>query len=819
MAKKDIDLSFLNTALNRGTAQRIQDDLDNAYKKTYYSDNRDAKYIDSIRRIMDRDLNGLIDRTRLRNSGNSISDLYSRTLANNDEDLVREFKQALSDESMLSDLMDMYSQNAVQRDLDREIDVVCKYVPKLEEALDIKADHVMCADHFNQDNMEITRLTNAGGKEVDQNDGSGMGSADTARADIDSFKKKYLLRELADKCYRKTAKYGEQFVYVVSYNKALKRLVRRTGNQGLMIESAVLNEETISQELQCDSFSAFYGNVDEKKGLTESVYFQETATPSFLPTDPILESYDQIQVEINTTGVIPTAFAEAQTKRRVIMESSILFDDSEPVEQPINEAIDGIASSGKMLSNNSYLRNMKQEFKKFAKGGTMKSPTRLAVDGFVDQKGAKKRVEEELNIPGCIVKLLDHTMVKILKIDETILGYYYIECNRDMDNNQTTFSSTLGGLRPRRSTRDRDNMERPSMDDQVLMKISRAIAQKIDTKFINANQDLAEEIYAILKYNADHGDGKVSRIRVSFIPPDDIVHVYFDINEKTHRGISDLSKSLFPAKLLSCLYISNTIALLTRGYDKRIYQVRQTVDTNIQAVLLSVINQIKQSNFNLRQIENMNNILNITGRFNDLVIPQNQNGESPVNFEVMPGQNIEIKSEFMQMLEEMAVNLTGVSLEMVNSRYQEQTATHITMSNSRFLIKIYDRQIKYQDFLSEIFTRIYQCEYGVEDELEVRLPAPVMLNFTNTSQILSVANELINNIVLMKMGAQQTDELLKNEFVSGLMNHFFKSFLPVEKINQIFDDARVELATKKEKLAMAQQGAMGGGIGGSQPGY
>ena len=815
MAKKDNDLSFLNQALNKNIAQSVQKDLDTAYKKTYYSDNRDAKYIDSIRRIMDRDLNGLMDRSRLRNSGNSISDLYSRTLANNDDDMVREFKQALSDESMLSDLMDMYSQNAVQRDLDREIDVVCKYIPKLDEAMDIKADHVLCADHFNQDNMEITRLTNAGGKENDQTDGSGMGSTDTTSADIESFKKKYLLRELADKCYRKTAKYGEQFVYIVAYNKALKRLVRRTGNQGLMIESTILNENTISANMNCERFKVYYGIQEQGMNLREDCYFDDEQNPSNLSV--IKEKYEDLEVEINTTGVIPTAFAEAQTKRRIIKESSILFDDSDPEEAALTEAATpkGIASSGEMLSNNSYLRNMNQEFKKFAKGGTMKSPQRLAIDGFVDAKGAKKKAEEEINVPGCIVKLLYHNMVKILKIDETILGYYYIECNRDMDTNQTTFSSTLGGLRPRRSTRDRENMDRPSMDDQVLMKIARSISQKIDTKFINSNQDLAEEIYAILKYNADHGDGKVSRIRVSFIPPEDIVHVYFDINEKTHRGISDLQKSLFPAKLLSCLYISNTLALLTRGYDKRIYQVRQTVDTNIQAVLLSVINQIKQSNFNLRQIENMNNILNITGRFNDLVIPQNQNGESPVNFEVMPGQNIEIKTEFMQMLEEMAVNLTGVSLEMVNSRYSEQTATHITMSNSRFLIKIYDRQIKYQDFLSEIFTRIYQCEYGVEDELEVRLPAPVMLNFTNTSQILSVANELIQNIILMKMGAQQTDEMLKNEFTSGLMQHFFKSFLPVEKINQIYEDARVEMAIKKDKLMQQQQGGMGGG----QPGY
>ena len=351
-------------------------------------------------------------------------------------------------------------------------------------------------------------------------------------------------------------------------------------------------------------------------------------------------------------------------------------------------------------------------------------------------------------------------------------------------------------------------------DNAVLLKIAKQISQKIDAKFINANQDLAQEIYTILKFNADHANGKVSKIRISFIPPEDIVHSYFDLNEKTHRGKSDLERSLFPAKLYSCLYISNTIALLTRGYDKRVYHVRQAVDTNITAVLLNVINQIKQSNFNLRQIENMNNILNITGRFNDLVIPQNANGESPVSFEVMPGQNVEIKTEFMNTLEEMAINQTGVSLEMVNSRTMENTATHITMTNTRFLIKIYNRQIQYEQILSRLFTMIYQNEYDSNNTVEVELPPPVMLNFTNTSQIIAVANELIQNIVTMKMGTEQ-DEQVKQAFLGKLMRFYFKSFLPLDEIDKMADDAKVDVEAKRQ----AGDQGMGNDMGGGQPMY
>ena len=809
MAKKNkVDLSFLNPTLNKNLATSVQDNIDHAYKQTYFSDNRDSKLIDNLRRKADRDLNALMDRTKMRNNGHSISDLYARTLALNDDDTIMEFKHALQDESMLADLMDMYSQNAVQRDIDREIDVVCKYVPKLEEALDIKADHVLCADHFSQDAVTITPITN----ETSKNDTENLNTQYSAKSDIDAFKKKYRLKELTDELYKKTAKYGEQFVYIVSYNKALKRLMQKTQNSQLLAEEHIITEDAFNNAVSSinESFIASYTN---DISINEAVTFSDSVNNIINSED-----YENIEIEINTTGVIPGILYEAQNTRRILKETSNLFNDQEITS--LNEARKLGANNDTLLSNNSYLRNMKTEFKKFSKeGGKLKSPTKLDMDGFTDKKQTKKKEEDIINIPGCIVRLLDHTMVKVLRIDETVLGYYFIECNRDMDNHQTTFSSTLGGLKPRRSVRDRENMDRPPMDDQVLMKVARQISRKIDAKFVNSNQDLAKEIYTILKYNADHGDGKVSKIRVSFLPPNDVVHVYFDINKKTWRGKSDLQKSLFPAKLLSCLYISNTIALLTRGYDKRIYQVRQTVDTNIQAVLLSVINQIKQSNFNLRQIENMNNILNVTGRFNDIVIPQNVNGESPVNFEVLPGQNIEIKSEFMSMLEEMAINLTGVSLEMVNTRLQEQTATHITMTNSRFLIKIHDRQIKYQDFLSEIYTKIYQNEYGIEDELEVTLPPPAMLNFTNTSQLIGAANELIQNIVLMKLGGLDSqNEALKAELTGGLMEYYFKTFLPMEEINKIYDESIINIVNNAERASIRQQVAQQimGGAGNQQ---
>lgn len=787
------DAVQMNTALNKGLAKKLQNNIDDIYRSTYFSDNDNDKYLSSIRRKMDTELNDLMDRIKNSNGGVNISDLYARTLASSDDNSMKELRKTLEDDSLLTDIMDIYSQNVIVRDMDKEIDTVCKYMPKLEEALDIKADNVLSADHFNDDATHITKITN------NTNSDDTAVNKDRGQMDMDSFIKKYDLKNFKQRLYKKTAKYGEQFVYIISYNKALGRLTEREIDGQVVTESALLEEvDTLESSLDRVQFGF---NIE--KDNYQFSELNESGMPIEDMVDRNSEKYNNVEVEFNQTGVIPSIIREQLNIRRVIRETT----------EPILERDQGLGYTKKTyLSSMVFAKNNEKRYKKaLDQGGELIPPTSLTMDGLKDpDEDKRKRYENTpIDIPGCIVELLEHSLVKPLYINNMCLGYYYVESNTPMSyEDQMTFTSTLGGLRPRRTARENQNMSVDQTDSQVLMKIAKQISDRIDKKFINANQDLAQEIYTILKYNADHGGSNTTKIRITFIPPQDIEHVYFEFDEKKKRGVSDLHRSLFTAKLYSCIYISNVIALLTRGYDKRIYHVRQAVDQNITSVLMTVINQIKRSNFNLRQIENMNNILNITGRFNDMVIPQNANGESPISFEVMPGQNIDVKNEFMQMLEEMAVNQTGVSLEMVNSRYQEQTATHLTQTNARFLIKVYGRQKQYEELLSKIYTKIYNYEYGNSDVLKVELPPPIMLNFQNTSQILAVANEVIQNIVLMKMPTEQ-NEMIKTNFSGKLMEYYLKTCLPMDDINKLYDEAMMDY---KSQLPLQDPNSMGGGM-------
>lgn len=800
------ELPIVSMDTNKKIAGSIQANIDDLYKNTYFTNNDNSKYIDSIKRKMDDDLEGLIDKAKAQNGGTNMADLYARTLARNDTDSLNEIRSALEDETVLADIMDIYSQNALVRDLDREIDTVCKYMPKLDEALDIKKDNVLSADHFNDDAVRIS-IENVAGAGI-TNDNNNKSEADGS--DLELFARKYDLEAFRNELYSKTAKYGEQFVYIVPYKRALEKLIARTDGASLLSEEGILTEESINEGLQSinETLSFRYTDTDESKLKSfgaQELYDLSESTLSDSSLEGLKSNnieYSGLDIEINKTGVIPGIIAQECNMRRIFSETVSLFG-----EESLGSARNAY------LSNSLYFKNINKKLKKAAQGGTLEGPTSLADDGLKDlDEPTKASDAEQLEIPGAVFEILEHDRVKPIYINNTCLGYYYIEMNDPNGGNaeeQMTFTSTLGGMRPRRTARENEaNGGTSTQDNEVLMKIARKIAQRIDKKFINSNQDIAKEIYTVLKYNADN-NGKTTKLRISFIPPSDIIHSYFELNKKTHRGVSDIVKSLFPAKLYTCLYISNTIALLTRGYDKRLYHVKQTIDTNITSVLLNVINQIKRSNFNLRQIENMNNIMNVTGRFNDLVIPQNANGESPVSFEIMPGQNVEVKTEFMNMLEEMAVNQTGVSLEMVNSRYQESTATHLTMSNARFLIKVYARQKLYEPILSAIYTKLYQYEYNTNSIVKVELPPPIMLNFTNTSQILSMSQELIQNIVQMKFGSSQNEQE-KLAFTSLLMEYYYDSFLPMDKINAMADKAKAKTAANKPVSAGMDGGDMGG---------
>ena len=766
---------------------KINELIDTQYADIYLNP-RDTNHILKQNRDNIQDIIQKISNNNMTNTGNSnMSMLYQKTIIDNNRpsktsDLVSKLNDTLSDRNTMNNIISIYTQNTLVRDIDREIDMVCKYMPKLDDALDTRREHVLSADHFTKDSIVI-KAAKEFNKETDAH----------IATNINTLKEKYNIDDfLENKVYRPTDKYGEAFIYIVPYRKAIEQLLKTRGTTAIsnMDNIPQMTSEAVDGFIESTVHDVIQANTEELDNLNsiiqESVseYSKDknySADEMKSINNMVSDSCDGLRIEINKSRIIESALRDRFNVYKAYRENGSLF---------FNEKTDTGISNSMSSSANTFANSAKDANSMAANGVTLVND--------LNQMNGTDNVTGKLKIPGCVVKALDHEMVKPLYIDDICLGYFYIECDKKMTFEKNTLSSATGGIRPGGVFRSTfDYYSNASNEFGAIKSIARNISMQIDAKFVNANQDLSKEIYSILKYNSTvDASGKISKITVTFIPPEDIVHSYFDLDPTTKRGVSGLMRSLFPAKLFSALYISNVIQFLTRGFDKRVYYVRQTVDTNISGVLMNVINQIQKSNYGLRQIESMSNVLNMLGRFNDLVIPRSASGDSPIDFEVIPGQQVEIKNDLMNMLEEMAVNATDVPFEVIQSRQQVDYATHLTMTNTKFLQKIYNRQGKTQKIFSKILTKIYNYEYNMDnnrsDEIVVVLPPPIYLNATNTAQILSSVTDLSQGIAASVVN-ENNDADLMNEFARQVRLKMVESLFPEGFIDKCLDDAKLAL--------------------------
>lgn len=787
MAKNKDDNTKSNIRFNalKKIAGLIQSNTDDIYKSTYYTDPENKRQLDNLKNNIDTSIKNILNNNINSTGEPNMSRFYERLFFNtqNDKDTVAEFEKIFGDNDFINNLSSSYMDNRWIKAIDNELDETLRYMPKLEEALQTLRDNVLSADSFNKDFLTLKPAID------------GDGSQDQFDHNIQDLKKNYDLLKLINDIYYDTSKYGETFIYCVPYEKAIQNLMdHKNDNRGIAIrsnynESTIILEDTINDTSEKIDMSRF--NLDKMSEDINDI---------------------NLNFEIDNSGILRSVIEsekDARDKRKMVNEQSLceqylmelgMTDIRNDGKAYAFDNVERYQVGGKLPEHHNFDKTLNDDME-------LPNIDSSASDGLVNTDKAKNVKLKSMN--GCIVKKLRRECVTPIMINDICLGYYYFEFDNNMaffDESQpsTGMVNTITGLRSNGRAEAYDVLQRR---DDAIRYVASMLATKIDTKFINDNQDLKREIYYILKYNDEfsNNEANMQNIRVSYIPPEDINHIYFELDENTGRGISDLNLALIPAKLWVAIYITNCLAIMTRGNDKRVYYVRQSVESNISKTLLKTVNEIKKSNFGIRQIQNINNVLNITGRFNDYIIPRGADGNSPIEFEVMQGQQIEIKTELLNLLEEAAINSTGVPLELIQSRQSPDYAMQLTMSNTKFLRFVYGRQSLFQQMIQPLLTKIYDIEYGTTDSIDVTLPPPLFINVTNTNQLIVNTSDFCNSIVEIFMGDSQ-DDVIKAKVGKKLKAYYLGSYVNMGIINSAIEEAKQEKAKEDAEAAAKDNG-------------
>ena len=734
-----------NVKQQEGLLSSIRKGLANLYGRTYYTppdgDSELTHLTDRINDSMGKIINDINYSTGL----SSISTLYAKAIDyQNDSKVVDGFDNLFKDMANDGSVYNVFFNNRSLRLFDAEIDMICKYMPMLEDALGVLCDNVISSDHFSKDFIFISdeNVSVENNKELFYNN-------------IKVLKDKYdLLIKFQDIIYN-TSKYGERFYYIVPYERAIKKLLDNPDNKFVTSHEAMsLTESGILKQTPAlkESGDVFVNTINKKE---QSLDVEFTFNMS-----------NSLSKEI-------VAHESAANRLKQIKESALNF----------NEAT---------TSTVSLVANDKLDASPFYDDTTS--------NGLIVAGDHRFNTKEDWGLNGCVFKELNRYKIIPVRIEDLILGYAYLENDRyglddDFPVSDTTTPVNAMGINVATDLEATKNSA--VISDSIVKTVASKLSAAIDTKFIKLNKDLSKEIYTVLKH--DLQAGKKNKYNVTFLPPDDVVHCYYKLDPDTYRGISDLYKSMIPAKLFIGLYITNTIGAMTRAQDRRVYYVKQSgIDTNISKILLTTIDQLKRQNFNIRQLESMKNVLNILGRFNDFVIPTDNSGNAPVQFEVMQGQQIDPQTDLMEKLQSMAVNSTDVPFEIVQARQSMDYAIQASMSNSRFLKKIYNRQTIANRFLSSIMTKLYRGEFNNPTAvIKVNLPTPMFLNLTNTNQIIQNANDVAQ--AAMEAFSDDLDDNAKQIFFNNLKGKMLESYIDMEMIMRVKEATKIEYAANQQQ--------------------
>lgn len=754
---------------NGGAGKYIEDinqKMDDLYQTTYMAtprNKRDAKNIsqdieDTIKRIIQRNPSSNVS---------SLTSMYSRLKLKkeqNDKATVETIADFFNNQNLTNGLLQDYMQNRWIKELDDEIDIICNYMPRLEDALDILKYATLTSDNYSKDFLNVTTMNfNKDEEAVFANK-------------FEALKKKYHLVEKISDYYDKTSKYGEQFVYRVPYSREIKTLLTR-------------KETSTKKVWNMDHVDSIMNHQHEVTILSEN---------GNITTEPIFES---------SGTQIPNEY------KNDLGNINVIIDNRGFLESAIQEHVDLLDNVPKHMSNSLHeqFHSSVSESSKLDKTieDDLEIPDSIiddtARDGLITSKKNNISDVEKIKVPGCIIRPLKRENLILIYVEDICLGYYYFEfkgVGQGFDGFSTKLSSrtNLAGD-PNCAIHKKTIEDKEDYASKLLNYIAGYLAEKIDSSFVNKNEDLQDEIYAVLKHNDLFNDvSTIETIKVTFIPAEDVTHFVFKKDPITHRGISDLMRGLIPAKLACCLMLTDAIGNMTRGYDRRVYYVKQNIETNISQTLLNVISQIKKSNFGLRQIESMNNILNIIGRFNDYVIPVGQNGESPIQFEIMQGQQIETNTELLDRLLDLAIGGI-VPRELIDTMRGIDFSSQITSTNIQFIRKIYNRQTILEEQLSEFFTCLYNYEYDTQIQITCKLPAPIFLQMNNINQILQTNVEYAESISQLEFEQDQSDEgnTKRAIFKKNLVRHNLASYIKINEIDQIKKKSELEFESIKKK--------------------
>lgn len=425
--------------------------------------------------------------------------------------------------------------------------------------------------------------------------------------------------------------------------------------------------------------------------------------------------------------------------------------------------------------------------------------TNMVFENVMSHDGLVTDVDKEFqNINGVYLKILPATKLIPIRIDRTVIGYYYISDLTRPDDAGERRNSGLSGYTLRSPSIGHDTF---SPDRMLCERLASKIINSFNLKFMRDNTALHQQIVAILeahKFNE-------SMMRFIYIPAENVCQC--TINEDgAGKGHSMLEGGLITARMYMFLKLYSLLFQINNS-SIRVYNLRSSgIDKNYKQFVQQTMRKFAARRITSNDIFNYRSSMTKVSGGSELIMPTGANNEAPLTIETIPAAEKPIDTDLLDKLHEEAINSTPVPAIMVkNGGVTEiEFAKEAELSNTRFMSFISSTKIDMNRDITMLYRKILRWETDIDpniiQDLKFVFHMPSAKTLSVTAEMISNFDaffQLASTTFLTKKEQQNADG--NDDPVSDIMRNYKKlligKYLPqidVEELEKLANDARKE---------------------------
>ena len=652
-----------------------------------------------------------------------------------------------------------------------DLKFITKFIPAIGEAVKTTLDSIVGSDDM------TTTIT----RNLVFDDSLSEEEKTRVTSEIERIEREEkLLKRLRNVVYKKTLVSGMHYVYAPPYKELFKEYDR-------LLKAGVIKNGIIVREPS--------NQARKSNGVGKNSGFNLSNNAVLAPVKESV-SIDTIMENLTNSKEFDQKELEGMRKNLESGNLSITTSDS-PF---LDEAIESIAALERY--DDMYMRDLNGYAATFGGVGKLDEKFYGTSDGTADPNTTGSK----FNTVGTYIKYIDASRIVPVKVYNQVVGYFHVHDMTASKKARTMASADnmlIGSVNLFANINMNDN-KKESAVRMITDVISDGILSNFSNRFVNNNLEFKKLIADCIVAN-----GMINNnLNIQFIPANHIIPFLVNENEDGF-GESILSDALFPARLLLDLLISKMLLYMNKSGNRTLAFVRKgPIDVSSANHIQRVLRQLQESNITFGDLLSTNLSFAKFAPYGNIQIPTARNGDRLVDFETQEGQTVELKPEFEDWLEKMAIMGTGVPSVILEYTDAADYAKSLVTANIKFAGRIATLQSDLEEATTDLYIRLIE-DSSLDDDLKKKavrgfkfsLPRPRVISNSNMSDYLSSMQQTAGTLADLYLGqdnGQDPDyQAVRDEFIKNtVIDH-----LPIidwKAAQERAENARMEIIKKKK---------------------